>query len=131
MYASQKRSWNLSWVSIQKDWSARCPSYIASFFYTTICALATRPRDKLKPSLEPKTPSHPGTQPPPPCLVPRYPSCLRRLLRADSWNRNRMSERAEPLRLGSKAPNFQAETTQGNIDFHGACLCPSRAKRSC
>ncbi len=32
-----------------------------------------------------------------------------------------MSEqRAEPLRLGSTAPNFQAETTQGKIDFHGS-----------
>jgi len=30
--------------------------------------------------------------------------------------------RAEPLRLGSIAPNFQAETTQGNIDFHGPSL---------
>lgn len=27
-------------------------------------------------------------------------------------------ERAAPLRLGSTAPNFQAETTQGPIDFH-------------
>ncbi|TQS34758.1 hypothetical protein Golomagni_04848 [Golovinomyces magnicellulatus] len=27
-------------------------------------------------------------------------------------------ERAEPLRLGSIAPNFQAETTLGPIDFH-------------
>ncbi|CCU82564.1 mitochondrial peroxiredoxin PRX1 [Blumeria hordei DH14] len=26
--------------------------------------------------------------------------------------------RAKPLRLGSIAPNFQAETTQGTIDFH-------------
>jgi alkyl hydroperoxide reductase subunit AhpC len=30
-----------------------------------------------------------------------------------------MSEqRADPLRLGSTAPNFKAETTQGPIDFH-------------
>lgn len=29
-----------------------------------------------------------------------------------------MAERAEPLRLGSIAPNFQAETSNGNIDFH-------------
>jgi len=28
------------------------------------------------------------------------------------------SERTEPLRLGSKAPNFQADTTNGKIDFH-------------
>lgn len=27
-------------------------------------------------------------------------------------------KRAEPLRLGSVAPNFQAETSNGNIDFH-------------
>ncbi len=27
-------------------------------------------------------------------------------------------ERPEPLRLGSKAPNFKAETTAGPIDFH-------------
>ncbi|OAL56842.1 mitochondrial peroxiredoxin PRX1 [Pyrenochaeta sp. DS3sAY3a] len=27
-------------------------------------------------------------------------------------------KRAEPLRLGSIAPNFQAETSNGNIDFH-------------
>ncbi|KAF1938649.1 thioredoxin-like protein [Clathrospora elynae] len=27
-------------------------------------------------------------------------------------------QRAEPLRLGSTAPNFKAETTQGPIDFH-------------
>jgi alkyl hydroperoxide reductase subunit AhpC len=26
--------------------------------------------------------------------------------------------RSPPLRLGSKAPNFKAETTQGSIDFH-------------
>lgn len=31
-------------------------------------------------------------------------------------------QRAEPLRLGSTAPNFKAETTQGNIDFHGPFL---------
>ncbi|KAL6712549.1 peroxiredoxin 1 [Coniothyrium glycines] len=29
-----------------------------------------------------------------------------------------MADRAEPLRLGSTAPNFKAETTQGPIDFH-------------
>ncbi|KAF2132140.1 hypothetical protein P153DRAFT_373941 [Dothidotthia symphoricarpi CBS 119687] len=29
-----------------------------------------------------------------------------------------MTERSEPLRLGSTAPNFKAETTQGPIDFH-------------
>lgn len=29
-----------------------------------------------------------------------------------------MGERTEPLRLGYTAPNFQAETTQGPIDFH-------------
>lgn len=29
-----------------------------------------------------------------------------------------MSERPEPLRLGSKAPNFKADTTTGPIDFH-------------
>jgi alkyl hydroperoxide reductase subunit AhpC len=29
-----------------------------------------------------------------------------------------MSTTTAPLRLGSIAPNFQAETTQGNIDFH-------------
>ncbi|KIX96097.1 uncharacterized protein Z520_08352 [Fonsecaea multimorphosa CBS 102226] len=28
------------------------------------------------------------------------------------------NDRAEPLRLGSIAPNFQAQTTQGPIDFH-------------
>lgn len=27
-------------------------------------------------------------------------------------------QRPAPLRLGSIAPNFQAETTNGNIDFH-------------
>lgn len=27
-------------------------------------------------------------------------------------------KRAEPLRLGSTAPNFKAETTKGPIDFH-------------
>lgn len=27
-------------------------------------------------------------------------------------------ERAQPLRLGSIAPNFQAQTTKGDIDFH-------------
>ncbi|KAF2856781.1 thioredoxin-like protein [Plenodomus tracheiphilus IPT5] len=27
-------------------------------------------------------------------------------------------QRAEPLRLGSTAPNFKADTTQGSIDFH-------------
>jgi len=29
-----------------------------------------------------------------------------------------MTDRPEPLRLGSTAPNFKAETTQGPIDFH-------------
>ncbi|KAI9851676.1 MAG: hypothetical protein M1824_002572 [Vezdaea acicularis] len=29
-----------------------------------------------------------------------------------------MSDRPDPLRLGSKAPNFTAETTIGKIDFH-------------
>ncbi|KAK1911140.1 hypothetical protein P3342_011742 [Pyrenophora teres f. teres] len=29
-----------------------------------------------------------------------------------------MADRSEPLRLGSTAPNFKAETTQGPIDFH-------------
>jgi len=28
------------------------------------------------------------------------------------------NDRPEPLRLGSTAPNFKAETTQGSIDFH-------------
>jgi len=32
--------------------------------------------------------------------------------------RRAAEERAAPLRLGSTAPNFQAETTQGPIDFH-------------
>jgi len=27
-------------------------------------------------------------------------------------------DRPEPLRLGSVAPNFKAETTKGPIDFH-------------
>ena len=29
-----------------------------------------------------------------------------------------MADRPEPLRLGSTAPNFKAETTGGPIDFH-------------
>ncbi|KAK4939353.1 peroxiredoxin 1 [Elasticomyces elasticus] len=29
-----------------------------------------------------------------------------------------MADRPEPLRLGSTAPNFKAETTKGSIDFH-------------
>jgi alkyl hydroperoxide reductase subunit AhpC len=29
-----------------------------------------------------------------------------------------MADRVEPLRLGSTAPNFKAETTAGPIDFH-------------
>jgi len=29
-----------------------------------------------------------------------------------------MADRPEPLRLGSTAPNFQAQTTNGDIDFH-------------
>jgi hypothetical protein len=38
-----------------------------------------------------------------------------------------MTDRAQPLRLGSTAPNFQAETTQGKIDFHGKAT-PSLAE---
>ena len=33
-------------------------------------------------------------------------------------------QRPEPLRLGSTAPNFKAETTQGDIDFHGKPTTP-------
>lgn len=29
-----------------------------------------------------------------------------------------MAAPASPIRLGTKAPNFQAETTKGKIDFH-------------
>src|SRR6195952_3984580 len=29
-----------------------------------------------------------------------------------------MTDRPEPLRLGTTAPNFKAETTKGPIDFH-------------
>jgi alkyl hydroperoxide reductase subunit AhpC len=38
--------------------------------------------------------------------------------RADLAQCNMSEQRAEPLRLGSTAPNFKAETTQGPIDFH-------------
>jgi alkyl hydroperoxide reductase subunit AhpC len=41
-------------------------------------------------------------------------------------------ERQQPLRLGSVAPNFKAETTKGPIDFHdfiGDKLEPEFTKR--
>jgi hypothetical protein len=37
--------------------------------------------------------------------------------KSSSLTQHKMSAPA-PLRLGSTAPNFQAETTKGNIDFH-------------
>jgi alkyl hydroperoxide reductase subunit AhpC len=54
-------------------------------------------------------------------VLPRYPTCLPCLLEADEVHRNRqinMSDSPATLRLGSTAPNFKAETTQGPIDFH-------------
>lgn len=64
--------------------------------------------------------------PPNPATPPssKLPSSLRRLHQKLISNTRRYTttmaseERAQPLRLGSIAPNFQAETTNGPIDFH-------------
>jgi len=47
-------------------------------------------------------------------LVPRHPAHVR-------YDYSELTKRAESimsLRLGSTAPNFDAETTQGKINFH-------------
>ena len=79
-----------------------------------------------KPSLPPKHPSIPNlpkvSRPLPSGLLdllPRYTPHHARaagLTRASDTMAN--EERQQPLRLGSIAPNFKAETTKGPIDFH-------------
>ena len=93
--------------------------------YTTISSYFYVAKDRLHPShTQISLDAHKVREllaPPYPAISPMF-ALFARWRKADGNDARRkgtMTEgRSEPLRLGSKAPNFQAETTAGPIDFH-------------